>query len=83
MVRRRARGALPRADGCEWAETEERIFFFYDSSISEIFTAADDERGVDVTQIERMLALSPEQRLESLNASRRSVQELTGDAQRD
>ncbi len=74
---------LPRADGCEWAETEERIRRETAATIASTFTAADDERGVDVTQIERMLALSPQQRLESLNASRRSVQELTGDAQRD
>lgn len=67
----------------EWAETEELIRREAATTIASAFEAAYDERGVDVTQIERMLALSPRERLESLDAGRRTILELAGDAYRD
>lgn len=67
----------------EWVETEELIRREAAATIASTFEAAYDERGVDVTQIERMLALSPRERLESLDAARRTILELAGDAYRD
>lgn len=42
-----------------------------------------DARGVDVTQIDRMLALTPRERLEVLEVQRRSILHLLGDVPRD
>jgi hypothetical protein len=42
-----------------------------------------DERGVDVTQVDRMLALSPRARLEAMETQARSIAKLVGDASRD
>lgn len=67
----------------EWVETEELIRREAAATIASTFEAAYDERGVDVTQIERMLALSPRERLESLDAGRRTILELAGDAYHD
>ena len=44
---------------------------------------AHDPRGVDVTQVDRMLALSPGARLEAMEAQARFIVELMGDASRD
>ncbi|MCL4753271.1 MAG: hypothetical protein KJ015_24135 [Myxococcales bacterium] len=82
----RGGGLVERVGGLtetEWAETEERIRRETETTIASAFEAAYDERGVDVTQIERMLALSPRERLESLDAGRRAILELAGDAYRD
>jgi hypothetical protein len=45
--------------------------------------AAYDRRGVDITQIDRMLSLSPLERLQALDAQRRSIARLVGDVPRD
>jgi hypothetical protein len=42
-----------------------------------------DARGVDVTQVDRMLALSPGARLEAMEAQARAFVELVGNASRD
>lgn len=73
-------GALTQA---QWTEIEEAVRRDAVHTIATTFAAAYDQRGVDVVQIDRMLARSPRERLEALDASRRTILELTQHARRD
>ncbi len=70
-------------DDATWHAVEIAVRREADEQIATSTAGAYDERGVDVTQIDRMLALSPAERLETLHAQCVAALELLGDAPRD
>jgi hypothetical protein len=66
-----------------WEELEARVRAESEALVGATTAGAYDERGVDVTQIDRMLSLTPRERLEALDTQRRAILRLTGDAPRD
>ncbi len=65
-----------------WELIEEALRLDAEQLIEATNRAAYDARGVDVTQIDRMLALSPLERLRTLDAQRRTISRLHHDARR-
>lgn len=65
-----------------WWELEAEVRRAADAQVAEATASAYDARGVDVTQIDRMLSLTPGERLQALEAHRRSIALLLGDAPR-
>ncbi len=63
-----------------WETLEREIARKSDALIESSMRAAYDARGVDVTQIDRMLALSPGDRLRTLDSHRLSILRLRRDA---
>jgi hypothetical protein len=78
-------GALARQeeDDSAWQALEIEVRRQTEAFLEATTAEAYDSRGVDVTQVDRMLALSPQARLEAMEAQARSVVELLGDASRD
>lgn len=69
-----------RNDACAWQALEEALRAESDAFVASSANAAYDARGVDVTQIRRMLSLSPAERLEVLDHERRSIARLLENA---
>jgi hypothetical protein len=70
-------------DSSAWQALEDALRLEAESLIASTFAAAYDERGVDVTQIDEMLKLSPRERLQVLDEQRRSILKLRRHAPRD
>ncbi|MCA9593176.1 MAG: hypothetical protein KC776_07690 [Myxococcales bacterium] len=77
-------GKLSEREGAlspeEWRELEVRIRDSATEDVDKSFEHAYDSRGVDVTQIDRMLERTPAERLRWFDAARRSVAALSQDA---
>ena len=73
----------PRDDDAAWTVVESALRSESDAFVAAATAAAYDEQGVDVTQIDRMLSLTPAERLAVLDRERRSIAQLSGDAPRD
>jgi hypothetical protein len=76
-------GAIGDGSACAWEELEAAIREESEAYVRATTASAHDQRGVDVTQIDRMLSLSPLERLLALDAQRSSVSRLLGDVPRD
>ena len=76
-------GVLGKGSPGTWEALETALREESEALIRATTDAVYDERGVDVTQIDRMLALSPLERLQVNDAQRRSIQRLVGDVPRD
>jgi len=83
IVERSGALASPEEDDTAWRALEIEIRRGTEAFLEQVNAEAHDARGVDVTQVDRALALSPRARLEAMEAQARSVVELTRDASRD
>jgi hypothetical protein len=70
-------GSVPPSSDL-WGRIERAVTRESQRDVEAAFAAAYDARGVDVTQIEGMLALSPRERLRLLEAQCREVLRLLG-----
>lgn len=73
----------PRDDDAAWKVVESALRGESDAFVAAALSGAYNERGVDVTQIDRMLLLTPTDRLTVLDGERRSIARLLSDAPRD
>lgn len=69
-----------RDDAAAWQALEEALRAESDAFVASSADAAYDARGVDLTQIRRMLSLFPAERLEVLDGERRSIAHLLENA---
>jgi hypothetical protein len=76
-------GAIGDGSAEAWEALETELRQESEAQIRATTDGAYDERGVDVTQIDRMLSLSPLERLQALDAQRRSIARLVGHGPRD
>lgn len=76
-------GSLGDASPEAWAALETALREESESLIRANLENAYDSRGVDVTQIDRMLSLSPLERLRVLDVQRGSIRRLVGDVPDD
>ena len=74
-------GSLPAT--ISWSEIETAIQADAAQLVEASQRSAHDARGVDVTQIDRMLALSPHERLRRLDAQRDAILRLCPHADRE
>jgi hypothetical protein len=70
-------------EGIQWEAIEQRLKRDAQAFVEDTFRAAYDAQGVDTTQIDRMLALTPGERLAALQSWQRSTLALARDVSRD
>jgi hypothetical protein len=68
-----------RGEAITWQSIESAIAADAEAYVASRFEASYDARGVDTTQIDRMLDLSPLERLQQLDEQRRGLAALRGD----
>lgn len=73
----------PWDDDAAWKAVESALQRESDAFLAAAVSGAYDEHGVDITQIDRMLSLTPTDRLAVLDGERRSIARLLSDAPRD
>lgn len=73
----------PLDDDAAWKVVESALRRESDAFLAAAVSGAYDEHGVDITQIDRMLSLTPTDRLAVLDGERRSIARLLSDAPRD
>lgn len=83
IVERTGALASKEEDDAAWEALELQVRLGTEAFLEATNAEAYDARGVDVTQVDRMLALSPRARLEVMEAQARSIVALVGDASRD
>jgi len=76
-------GTIGHGSLSDWETLEGELREESEAQIRRAADLAYDERGVDVTQIDWMLSLSPLERLHVLDAQRRSIARLVGHVPRD
>jgi len=72
-----------RDDDAAWTIVESTLRREGDAFVAAAARGAYDARGVDVTQIDRMLALAPAERLAALDGERRSLALVLNSTKRD